>query len=40
MQENKKNAYLIPSNIARGVIDNAADALFGGALGYKGLEHK
>ena len=40
MQENKRNAYLILSNIAWGVIDNAADALLGEAPGHRGLAHK
>ena len=39
MQENKRNAYLISSNIAQGVIDNAADVLFEGAPGHRSLAH-
>ena len=40
MQEIKRNACLILSNIAWGMIDNAADAFLGGAPCYGGLVHK
>ena len=40
MQENEGNVYLILSNIAQGMIDDASDALLGGAPGHRGLAHK
>ena len=40
MQVNKKNTYLILSNIARGVIDNSANALLERVPRHRGLAHK
>ena len=40
MQENKRNACLISSNIAQEVIENEADALLEGAPSHRGLAHK